>query len=187
MALYVIVVSAQAVGRNQFDANLASSIVEIVNLGRPVLICINMMCEKMHWWKTADATAKACTAIKDSIVSKADRDHGPVTVFMTECLFYDDFQEQMQARQIKTVEDVSWKNVAMTECIVCRSLEYCGTDCAAQCGIDRATFPCICRETHSSTRTLAGIVKQISETVPYRREVFVPAGQRMDMSDSTRL
>ena len=107
MALYVIVVSAQAVGRNQFDANMASSIVGIVNRGRPVLICINMMCEKMHWWKTADATDKACKAIKHSIVSKADRDHGPVTVFMTECLFYDDFQEQMQARQVKNVEDVS--------------------------------------------------------------------------------
>ena len=107
MALYVIVVSAQAVGRNQFDAKMTSSIVDIVNLGRPVLICINMMCEKMHWWKTAEATSKACKAIKDSIVAKADRDHGPITVFMTECLFYDDFQEQMQARRVKTVEDVS--------------------------------------------------------------------------------
>lgn len=107
MALYVIVVSAQAVGRNQFDAKMTSSIVEIVNLGRPVLICVNMMCEKMHWWKTAEATGRACKAIKDSIVSKADRDHGPITVFMTECLFFDDFQEQMQARQVKTVEDVS--------------------------------------------------------------------------------
>ena len=125
MALYVIVVSAQAVGRNQFDANMASSIVEIVNLGRPVLICINMMCEKMHWWKTADATDRACKAIKDSIVSKAARDHGPVTVFMTECLFYDDFQEQMQARQVKTVEDVSWMKMRfdhgqLTKCMICR-------------------------------------------------------------------
>lgn len=119
MALYIIVVSAQAVGRNQFDA----SIVEIVNLGRPVLICINMMCEKMHWWKTASATDKACKAIKDSIVSKADRDHGPVTVFMTECLFYDYFQEQMQARQVKTVEDVSSLSFALD------SMHTCQIDC----------------------------------------------------------
>ncbi|KAL3162262.1 hypothetical protein ABBQ32_009959 [Trebouxia sp. C0010 RCD-2024] len=120
MALYVIVVSAQAVGRNQFDAKMTSSIVEIVNLGRPVLICVNMMCEKMHWWKTAEATGRACKAIKDSIVSKADRDHGPITVFMTECLFFDDFQEQMQARQVKTVEDVrEW---------ICQTAQGCEFD-----------------------------------------------------------
>ena len=108
MALYVIVVSAQAVGRNQFDANMTNIIVKITNRGRPVLICVNMMCEKMHWWKTAEAASEGCKALKDSIVSKADRNHGPITVFMIECLFYADHQEQMQARQVKTIEDVSF-------------------------------------------------------------------------------
>ena len=113
MALYVVVVSAQQAGRNEFDEKLTSSILEIVNLGRPVLICVNMMSEKSHWWPTASDTARATKEIKDSLVVRAGRGHGSITVFMTECLFFKKHEKEMMEKNVKTVEDVSTETLVL--------------------------------------------------------------------------
>ena len=115
MALYVVVVSAQQAGRNEFNENLRDSILEIVNLGRPVLICVNMVSEKLQskWWETASDTARATKEIKHSLVSRASRGHGPITVFMTECLFFKEHEQKMTEMNVKTVEDVSTETLIL--------------------------------------------------------------------------
>ena len=109
MAVYVIVLSAAKSGR--LDSIIQDRLVEIVSLGKPTLICLNQMARFMDWWSSAIDADRACVAIKDSIVSQAERtcslDATVVHVYLTELTQYDLHFDKLKQRNVRCLGDVS--------------------------------------------------------------------------------
>ena len=104
MAMYIIVLPAMKSGR--LDAAMQDRIVDIACAGKPTLICCNQMSRYMDWWSDATEADAACEAIRKGIADRAPTCRS-LSVYLTEFTDYDKHYEDMQRRNIKSVEHVS--------------------------------------------------------------------------------
>lgn len=117
MALYIVVLPAMKSGR--LDVTMLERIAQIAVQGKPTLICFNQFSRYLDLWANAEEADKACADILRSVVEVAPVAKDFVQVWLTEFRQFDQQAAQFKARNIKSVENVSF---VPNCCVSCHAL-----------------------------------------------------------------
>lgn len=92
----------------RLDATMLERIAQIAIQGKPTLICFNQFSRYLDLWANAEEADKACADILQSVVRVAPVAKDFVKVWLTEFRQLNQQAAQFKARNIKSVEDVSF-------------------------------------------------------------------------------
>jgi hypothetical protein len=113
MALYVVVLPAVKSAR--LDGGMLERVAQIAVQGKPTLVCFNQFSRYMDMWDNAQEADQACADILQSIVEVAPVAKDFVQVCLTEFWEFDKHAPDFEARNIKSVEHVSFHPILLSE------------------------------------------------------------------------
>lgn len=114
MALYIVVLPALESAR--LDGTMLERIAQIAIQGKPTLICFNQFSRYLDLWADTEEADKACADILQSVVDVTPVAKDFVQVWLTEFRYFDEHAAQCKARNIKSVENVSFSPDCCANC-----------------------------------------------------------------------
>lgn len=112
--MYVIVLPPMDSGR--LDSKMLGQVASIAAAGKPTLVCINQFSRYTDWCDNATEAKQACQDVLNSILELVPTASAFLQVYLTEFMKYQAHIDDMQARNIRNVEDVSYCKVMFVSC-----------------------------------------------------------------------